>query len=367
MAKKGFRVMDSDMHVMEPEDLWQQYIDPEFKERAPRGMTRWIGDMLLEIDGKRVPIDRAEEWEAAHMSTLEETYRDPLENGWDAASQIRAMEAEGIDLAVLYPTRGLYALAIDGMEPRFSAAIARAYNDWLHDFCSHDSSHIFGAGMVSPFDVDSAVTEVQRSVQELGFKAIFIRPNVVNRRNWHDPYFDPLWREIEDSGVPLGFHEGSNALLPQVGDRFETFLMHHVCCHPMEMMLAVVSFIGGGIMARFPKLRVGFLEGNCSWAPWLLWRLDEHYELSNGQETPDLNMKPVEYFKRQGFLSIEADEEPARFIEEAGLLENVVFSTDYPHADSKYPHAIDTFFEAPLSEQAKKQILWDNCVRLYGM
>ena len=45
MSKNGFRVMDSDMHVIEPEDLWQRYIAPEFKERAPRGMTR-IGSAI---------------------------------------------------------------------------------------------------------------------------------------------------------------------------------------------------------------------------------------------------------------------------------------------------------------------------------
>ena len=61
--------------------------------------------------------------------------------------------------------------------------------------------------MISPFDVDDAVAETRPAVRELGFKAIFLRPNSVNGRNRHDPYYEPLWSELEALEVPLGFHE----------------------------------------------------------------------------------------------------------------------------------------------------------------
>jgi predicted TIM-barrel fold metal-dependent hydrolase len=111
---------------------------------------------------------------------------------------------------------------------------------------------------------------------------------------------------------------------------------------------------------------VGFLEANCSWAPWLVWRLNEHYELSGRFESPELKLEPVDYFKRQCYVSVEADEEPVKFVEESGLADSVVFSTDYPHSDSAYPKSIDTFLEMPLSEESKRKILWDNCARMYG-
>ena len=369
MAKNGFKVMDSDMHVIEPVDLWERYIDRSFKERAPRGITRFQGDMLLEIEGRRLiyssPNPRYDEWEMAKANELAEIYKDSYENNWNAVSQVRAMDREGIDVAILYPSRGLFALALDTMEPALAAAIARAYNDWMYDFCGVAPDRLYGAGMVSPFDVESAVSEAHRAVEELGFKTIFLRPNIVNGRNWHDHYYDPLWAEIERLGVPLGFHEGSNAAINQVGKRFETYMMLHTCCHPMEMMLAVVSMIGGGVLERFRGLKIAFLEGNCSWAPWLIWRLTEHFELSGRFESPELKLEPSEYFKRQCFVSIEADEQPARFIEEFGLGDTVVFSTDYPHNDAKYPHAIEQFLEMPLSGETKRKILWDNCSRLY--
>ena len=86
---------------------------------------------------------------------------------------------------------------------------------------------------------------------------------------------------------------------------------------------------------------MALLEGNCSWAPWLLHRLDEHYEWIGWYEAPDLTMKPSEYFRRNCFLGVEADEETAvHYLDWFGD-DNLVFSTDYPHGDSQYPHAVE--------------------------
>ena len=64
------------------------------------------------------------------------------------------MDIEGIDVAVVYPSRGLFALTIPDLEPRLAAAMARAYNDWLHEFCQENPERLLGAGMISPFDVE---------------------------------------------------------------------------------------------------------------------------------------------------------------------------------------------------------------------
>ena len=72
-------------------------------------------------------------------------------------------------------------------------------------------------------------------------------------------------------------------------------------------------------------------------------------------EAPDLTMKPSEYFRSNCFLSVEADEETARqYIEWFGD-DNLVFSTDYPHGDSKFPHAVEASFELPLPESRSRR------------
>lgn len=370
MAKNSFKVLDSDMHVIEPPDLWQRYIEPAYRHRAPKGLTRWPRDLSVEVEGKILsipqPSPRSKGVSEREAEEQNEKYKDVQGRDFDEVSQVWAMDKEGIDVAVLFPSRGLFALAMDGLEPDYAAAISRAYNDWLYEFCQTAPDRMVGAAMLPPHDVEAAVGEARR-VAGRGFKAIFMRPNRVNDRNWHDPYYDPLWAECERLGVAVGFHEGGRTLLPQVGNEFDTTMMQHTCSHSMGMMLATVSMIGGGVLERFPRLRVAFLEGNCSWVPWLLWRLDEHYEWRGKYEHPELKLMPSEYFKRQCYVSVECDEQPARHMADLGYEDNVVFSTDYPHPDSKYPHAVESFLKLPLGQGTRRKFLWDNCARLYGL
>ena len=195
MAKRGFKVLDSDMHIIEPPDLWQRYIDPEFKDQASRGLTESVADLrMVDAEGTpwgRTPIAVQDQQRGRGQSFAQNQVRfKPYEEaGWHGETQLRAMDEEGIDVAVIYPSRGLFALTIPDMEPRLAAAIARAYNDWLYDFCEPNRSRLIGAGMISPFAIEDAVSESRRCVQELGFRGVFLRPNEVNGRNWHDPYY----------------------------------------------------------------------------------------------------------------------------------------------------------------------------------
>src|SRR5262245_16032811 len=203
MANNGFRVMDSDMHVVEPADLWQRYLDPAWRDCAPIGTTTNPRDIGVLVRGEvpNRPGTKTESWVRAlegHMAPLDRDYAFAVERGWDAASQLEAMDREGIDVAVLFPSRGLFVLGFDsaqsvgkdGLEPELAAALARAYNDWLHDFCAADRERLLAAAMVAPHDVDSAVAETRRSVLERGMKAIFLLPGWVNGRPWHDAAYD---------------------------------------------------------------------------------------------------------------------------------------------------------------------------------
>ena len=96
-------------------------------------------------------------------------------------------------------------------------------------------------------------------------------------------------------------------------------------------------------------------------------RLDEHYEWLGRFEAPDLKQKPSEYLKSNCFLSVEADEERVNQYVEIFGDDNVVFSTDYPHADSKFPRAVRSFFKLPLCATSQRKILWDNWSRLYDI
>lgn len=371
MAKNGFKIFDSDMHIMEPPDLWERYIDPEFRPKAPRGRisenVRDLGLIFPNIAPK-VRSTAGTPHRGQNYEKNQSIYRDHSERGWTGEVQLEAMDTEGIDVAVLFPTRGLGVLTYPDHSREFAAALARAYNDWLHDFCQADPERLLGAGMISVYDIDDAVSETRRVAKDFGFRSVFLRANIVNGKALHDPYYEPLWNTLEELDLPIGFHEASGSRSRQTGEQFEpNFGIRRIYSQPFEQMLGLGSFLGGGILARHPKLKVAFLEANCSWLPWLLWRTDEGYEREGDIFMTDLTMKPSEYFRRQCWVSVEPDETPARYtIEELGC-DQLVFSTDYPHGDSKYPHAVEGFLELDLSDDAKRRILWDNCARFYGV
>ena len=372
MAKDGFKIVDSDMHLIEPPDLWQRYIDPAYADRAPRGLTEHPRDLALEVNGTRMPRHSPLSKKMFQQTRAQQAdrYTHAEARGYDAVSQLEAMDREGLDVAVLFPSRGLFALAFDRMDPGLSAAIARAYNDWLADFCRADPSRLLGSGMISPHNVDAAVAEAKRVVTEYGFKSVFMRPNPVMGRYWHHPDYDVLWDTLVELDVPIGFHEGGSGELDtigQTGNRFDKGIMGHVASHSMEMMQAAISMCMGGVLERHPDLRVALLEGNCAWVPWLLWRMDEHIEWRGAVEAAELRLLPSAYFKRNCYVSIECDELPGVTAVEELDGECVVFSTDYPHGDSKYPHATEAFLKLPMSESHRRKVLWENCVKLYKL
>jgi predicted TIM-barrel fold metal-dependent hydrolase len=375
MTRAGYKVFDSDLHLIEPPDVFTRYVDAKFKDRVPVGLSDWVLALNGKIWGMKDTVLQApSETDGppvaeGRTSPGHENFFDEYKaKGWTGAGHLEAMDAEGIDIAVLFPTRGLFAMTIPDLDPELSAAMCRAYNDWLYEFMEPDRSRMFGAAMVTPFDVDAAVAETRRAVKELGFKSVYMRANLVSGHNWHDPYYDPLWAELADLGVPMTFHEAAGTAGSQVGDCFGGDLMlGHVLAHPVDMMIAVVSFCSGGVLARHPDLRVAFLEANCSWLPFFLWRMDEHAELGwNSDLAGDLNAKPSDYFRNQCFASIEADEDPAQYAVADGLTDRLVFSTDFPHPDSKFPASVDRLLKLEISDDAKKKVLWDNCRVLYG-
>ncbi len=372
MARNGFKILDSDMHLMEPVDLWDRYLDDRFKSEAPRGLTSEnVRDLrMAHPDGRLWGLPQTHgkrnSNQGHNFRKNQEIYRAHSERGWRPEVQLEGMDIEGIDVAVLYPTRGLQVLSEPDMEPAFAAALARAYNDWLYDFCEKSPARLLGAGMISPFDIDIALKEVHRCVKELGFRAIFMRANIVNGRNWYDAYYEPLWAALEEYRIPLGFHESSSSAARQIGDHFEpNFMLRRIVAQPMEQMVGMVSLLSGGVLARHPDLRVAFLEANCTWLPWLLWRLDEAWEREGDVWAPDLAMKPSDYFKRQVFVSVEPDEAGVKYVIDYIGTDRLVFSTDYPHGDSKFPHAVENFLELRISETDKRKILWDNCAEFY--
>jgi predicted TIM-barrel fold metal-dependent hydrolase len=168
--------------------------------------------------------------------------------------------------------------------------------------------------------------------------------------------------------APVCFHEAGVTPLPQVAtDRFDRHGYWHVCTHPHEAQIAMVSLVLGGVTERFPRLRFGFMEAGAGWLPYWLWRMDEHFENERDWEFKGLTMEPTDYVKRQCFVSIDTDEVPGIATLETMSGGNVVWGSDYPHPDGKFPMARKTLESLPgMTPQYFRSVVQNNPLALFG-
>src|SRR5260370_24056902 len=115
------------------------------------------------------------------------------------------MDSDGIAAAFLYPSLGLFAGAV--ADPELAAAMCRAYNRWLADYCKPYPDRLFGVAMLPMQSVELAIEEMRYAREALGMRGGVLRPNPEPRHKMiSDPLYEPSWAIAERLDVPLGFH-----------------------------------------------------------------------------------------------------------------------------------------------------------------
>jgi predicted TIM-barrel fold metal-dependent hydrolase len=380
--KDGLRFVDCDMHIMEPPDLFLKWMDKKYQDRVitpvradgspARG--RWVVDGLTssaddELQQYRKPLRRPttpvrEGSPAARQSLSGSRISDghrldfALDRDYNPEAQVMAMEMEGVDIAVLFPTSGLSLIARDNLDPQLSLAMCQAYNNWIHEFCSYSPDQLKFAAMLPVHDVHLACQELVRCVRDLGAVGSFIRPNLVNGHYWHSNYWEPLYTIHEQLDVAWGFHEGSGAWNGYHNLLYgENRFYRHVASFWIEMQEALIAQLIGGVYEFHPRLRVGFLEANNSWVPGLLTRIYRDYDNYRETHAPYLTLTPKEYFRRNCWAAVEGTEPEIESTAQHIGADRMCVSTDYPHFDSDFPNVSNNVLRTVSRETAAQIFL----------
>ncbi len=357
----GYKIIDADSHVIEPQDMWLKYLEPEFKEFAPSRDMKIKGEPITE----KISQQAQHEGNKQMMQSHPHAYL----NRYSPESHVQAMTRMGVDITFLYPTYGFWLFALDTFAPEVIGAFTRAYNTWLYEeFCSYESDKLKGVAAINLHAPQEMITELER-IASWDWKAVFLRPNPVRGRILSDQAYELFWTACEELDIAIGVHSGSHSRSRTTGaDRFDSHFAIHTCSHPLEQMMGLLALIEGGVLERHPKLRVGLLEAGCSWLPYWLWRMDDLYESSYWEMKDQIKLKPSEYFYRQCYVAIEPSEPLlSQTLDYIGS-DNVIFGSDYPHIDHK-PDAIDQFvgLEKNLSPEIIQKISWHNPARFYNL
>jgi predicted TIM-barrel fold metal-dependent hydrolase len=276
----------------------------------------------------------------------------------------RAMDQLGIDYSVLFPTPMLNL----GMHPQVDVevALARAYAHWMtRDVLPH-TDRIYTM-LYLPFnDPEESlrlIQEVGRARNVVGFMVTSVRHVPVH----HNRYV-PVYRALSEAGLPLAFHaayEWTQAPAAQLNK----FISVHALGFPLYNMIHITNFVINGVPARFPDLKVLWVEGGLSYVPFLMQRLDNEY-MMRSSEAPLLTKMPSDYLRDFYWTSQPLERtRNLRMLEETFHMldaeHRLLYSSDYPHWDFDTPGVI---YDLPfLDERAKRRILGLNAAELFGL
>ena len=381
MAKNGFQIIDSEPHFMEPLELWIEKLPEPFRSRTNiiqannNGLLEGRG-ARLEVDGvEKPPIDpnpMVQQRSARRVPAvplLAKVNENPVPDVF-----LEGFNIEGIDVGVFMPTAAMRIVRYDGMDPEHSLALCQVYNDYAAEFCRAHSERFKFWAWVPPHDAKLAAREARRAVEELGAVAVAMTGGAVNGNLLCDEFFDPLWEEMNRLGTAFGMHgpPANYNLKDNYNHRYRGHrgmgVVGNAMTGPVHAQTQLAELIIGGVLERFPNLKPVFMEVNASWLPWFLWRLDDKWETNRPDLDIKLSIAPSEFFRRQCYCVVEPEEEPIKYTIDYMGADNLLFSTDYPHSDSIFPEAVNTFLAlGGISDADKRKILWDNGAKLFGL
>jgi predicted TIM-barrel fold metal-dependent hydrolase len=370
---KGYRVIDSDAHHHEPQDLWERYVAPEFRDRAPKviGMRRNFFVYAPE-DAALAATDGANaEPPAHHDQWMADKYGQAYHEWWSPDIRLRDMDRFGWDVQVILSTNANRVMDIACRKPDLGLAMARAYHDWCRDYNSADPKRLKFTATLPGGESRSMIEEARRCVEELG--AVSVRNPLLPEGRWlHEPEYAGLYDLASELDFPISLHgeyrhRRATPFKGIIENEGPFRAIDHVMGFPMDNMTTLAHYIFSGVLDRYPELRLGVLEANVGWALFFLPRMDDH---SHGRRQilgHSLPLKPSEYVRRQCVLSADPDEPGLDAVLDFLGEDSLVWNTDYPHPDAPDPEKVLPWFDAqPISQDSKRKILWDNAARLYG-
>lgn len=372
------KYIDADGHVEECLPTFSdKYLDPAFRPLRPTvigrdGLAYWVIDeqMFPRRVGKgcnNLGTPASYDGKPTRHTALKPDSIESMELT-DIGARLRSMDEEEIAIQVVYPSLFLaYPLTSN---TALATALYSSYNRWLGDRLS-GNERIKWAAIANLDDVGAAVQQV-REAKSLGASAVMVL-GTAGDLTFDHPTLLPFFESLAQTHLPLAVHVGWSC--PALNNIYSHIYPSGVIAFLVPVMMGLVALISGGVLDRFPDLRVAFLEAGCQWVHFVLERMDHRFrrtrnQLStfHSQTAPRHDLPPMDYVRKGNlFFSTEADDVLLPHVIDLVGADNMVFGSDMPHGDRE-PFVVRKVKERKdISDSAKLKILESNPARLYGL
>ena len=385
----GQKVFDADTHIHPSIESLEPYLDPGFRARLPELEKYKVGarsdqtttpredpsrhHYALGLTGYRRPLGEAEPRESkdTHQRLHWGQYTGkklPAVGVIDDAAEARIadMDEEGTDVHMMVPDVGIGVSTLG--DPALEMGLIRAYHRFVDDYCSAHPDRFKAHLVVSGTAIEESVAEIQAWGDKPWAAGVWPYPGPGQPLD--HPQLEPFWKAAADKNLAIIHHSMTwvPPYFPGYKDMDDNRYLARLCSHPWGAMKFMASFIGGGILDRYPNLRLGILESGVGWLPFWVRRMEDQVHYVGF--TADLKRKITDYVTGgQFFASIEMveDEDMIKMVMDFLGDDLLMYASDYPHAECKFPDSpsLVTGWKS-IPPASMKKLMWDNAQRFLG-
>lgn len=284
----------------------------------------------------------------------------------EPALRLQDQDRDGVQAEVLY---GVLGAGIRLQDPQAAIEVCRIYNEWLRDFTKYSPERLLGLASLPAGDVDAAVAETRRA-GNLGLKGLEFATTHEMVPLW-DPYWEPLWAAVNDVELPIHFHTTGSKSGPIPENLPFRARRAAAAARITAFQLFTANFlmgvIYGGVLERYPHVRVVLGESGIGWIPYILDRMDYEWD-DQFKSDLDLTMQPSDYWYRQCKATFQYDEVGILLLEKLGE-DCIMWGNDFPHPDGVWPDSLEYIDKqfGDLPEGVRNKIICENAKHFYGL
>jgi len=395
------RIISVDDHVVEPPDLWTKRLPAKYQDRGPRverdravfsfkggkfsfekggDEGEWCDWWLY--DGLVYPFPKLSAAVGFEDLDVTPTTFDEIRPGcWIQSERLADMTANHVDASICFPNtlprfcgQTFYEQGIkqEGGDAELAQLCVEAYNDWMIDeWCAGEGKgRLIPLTIIPLWDAELAADEIHRCANKGSYAVAFSEnPHPLGLPSIHSGKWDPFFAACQETETVVCMHIGSSSRMPATSPD-APFIVSSTLTF-QNAMGSMLDFIFSGTLDRFPTLKIAYSEGQVGWMPYVLERADKLWaERSDNSFGTSLPKKPSDYIPGRVFGCIFDDETGLRNRDAVGM-EQICFETDYPHADSTFPHskkvATDICSQAGLTDEETYMFLRGNAIKAFGL
>jgi predicted TIM-barrel fold metal-dependent hydrolase len=392
-------IISVDDHVVEPPGLWQERLPARFRDRGPRVERRKLkrgaggvggGNMgfVEDADGQWCDVWLYDDLEYPFMTLMaavgfdelgfDVTTFDEIRPGcWKQPERLEDMDASHVEAAICFPNvlpRFCGQTFLERQDKELALLCAKAYNDWIIDeWCAGAGrGRLIPLTLVPLWDPALAADEIRRCAAKGSFAITFPEnPTPLGLPSLHDPsrHWDPVFAACADTATTLCMHIGSSSKMPTTSVDAPFIISSTLTFQ--NAMGSLLDYIFSGTLERFPDLVVAYSEGQVGWMPYVLERADKLWEeRSDNSFGSFLRQAPSSFIHHRVYGCVFDDPVGLRNRDAIGI-DQICFETDYPHADSTFPHSrkvlADICAQANLDEEETYKFTRGNAIRAFGL